>query len=125
MLIILEELGLPYQSSWVELDELKEPAYEAVNPNGRLPAIYDPNTDITLWETGAITFYLVETYDKAHKISYNSIPEKFLLQQWSYFQASGQGPYFGQAAWYQPISPFPRAPHRTAPNPRQVQPAPP
>ena len=63
-------------------------------------AIIDPNTDITLWESGAIVSYLVATYDKSDKLTYASSPEKFQLQQWSYFQASGQGPYFGQAAWY-------------------------
>lgn len=62
-------------------------------------AIIDPNTNITLWESGAIVAYLVETYDKDEKITYTSFPEKYLLQQWSYYQASGQGPYFGQAAW--------------------------
>ncbi|KAI4264424.1 MAG: hypothetical protein L6R42_000460 [Xanthoria sp. 1 TBL-2021] len=63
-------------------------------------AIIDPNTNITLWESGAIVAYLVETYDKDEKITYTSFPEKYLLQQWSYYQASGQGPYFGQAAWF-------------------------
>lgn len=62
-------------------------------------AITDPNTNITIWETGAIISYLVETYDKEEKITYTSSPEKFHLQQWSFYQASGQGPYFGQAAW--------------------------
>ncbi|KAL8665786.1 MAG: hypothetical protein Q9202_001908 [Teloschistes flavicans] len=100
VIIILEELGLPYQSKWLELEELKQPAFEKINPNGRLPAITDPNTNITLWETGAIIAYLVETYDKDEKITYTSIPEKYLLQQWSFYQASGQGPYFGQAAWF-------------------------
>ncbi|KAK9366129.1 hypothetical protein V1509DRAFT_642030 [Lipomyces kononenkoae] len=38
----------------VPLTEVKKPAYEAMNPNGRLPAIKDPNSGITIWETGAI-----------------------------------------------------------------------
>ena len=62
-------------------------------------AILDPNTDITLWETGAIISYLIETYDKDRRITYDSAPEKYLLQQWAFFQASGQGPYFGQGGW--------------------------
>jgi len=99
-IIILEELGLPYQTKWMENDELKQPAFEAINPNGRLPAIHDPNTNITLWETGAINSYLVDEYDKKETITYTSVPEKYLLQQWAFFQASGQGPYFGQAAWF-------------------------
>lgn len=66
-----------------------------------LAAIIDPkNNNITLWESGAIVLYLIATYDKSSALTYTSSPEKFHLQQWSYFQASGQGPYFGQAAWY-------------------------
>lgn len=54
VLIILEELNLPYETSWVELDGLKAKPYTDVNPNGRVPAIEDPNYGITLWESGAI-----------------------------------------------------------------------
>ena len=39
VLVILEELGLPYESSWVELEDLKKEPYESVNPNGRLPGM--------------------------------------------------------------------------------------
>lgn len=52
--IILEELSLPYEAISVPLATVKNPEYVAINPNGRLPAIYDPNTDLTLWESGAI-----------------------------------------------------------------------
>lgn len=65
-----------------------------------LAAIIDPNTDITLFESGAIVSYLITTYDNSNSLTYTSSPEKFHLEQWAYFQASGQGPYFGQAAWY-------------------------
>lgn len=65
-----------------------------------LAAIIDPNTNITLFESGAIVSYLITTYDKSNSLTYTSSPETFHLQQWAYFQASGQGPYFGQAAWY-------------------------
>lgn len=54
VLIILEELNLPYESSWVELEGLKQKPYTDVNPNGRVPAIVDPNHNTTLWESGAI-----------------------------------------------------------------------
>ncbi|KAI4152903.1 MAG: hypothetical protein LQ340_002631 [Diploschistes diacapsis] len=110
--IILEELGLPYQTSKEDYAKLKQPPFTDINPNGRLPGEFsetfsynsypltDPNTGITLWESNAIISYLVDEYDKDHKISYASSPERHLLQQYSYFQASGQGPYFGQAVWY-------------------------
>ncbi|KAH0592337.1 hypothetical protein MHUMG1_09950 [Metarhizium humberi] len=99
--IVLEELGLPYEAVVVPLADVKKPEYLAVNPNGRLPAIHDPNTNITLWESGAIVEYLVEKYDASHKISFPAgSPESYEARQFLYFQASGQGPYYGQAAWF-------------------------
>ena len=53
-----------------------------------------------MWESGAIILYLIETYDKDAKLTYTTTPEKFQLIQWLMFQVSGQGPYFGQAAWF-------------------------
>ncbi|MCJ1393164.1 hypothetical protein MMC18_006036, partial [Xylographa bjoerkii] len=130
VLVILEELGLPYETSWVEQGDLKREPFTRYNPNGRVPvplfsqtvqeqqkvdfqllrsvyniftdpgAIIDPNTDMVLFESGAIVAYLIDTYDKENKLNYPSSPEKYQLLQWSFFQASGQGPYFGQAAWF-------------------------
>ena len=47
----------------------------------------------------AIIRYLIDAYDKEKKLTYTSIPEKYHLEQWAFFQVSGQGPYFGQTAW--------------------------
>jgi len=85
--------------------DLKKPPFEKLNPNGRVPAIEDPNTGITLWESGAIVEYLVETYDTKHSLTYASSPEKYFVKQWLHFQMSGQGPYFGQAAWFEKFHP--------------------
>ena len=99
--IIFSELDLPYEVIRVPLADIKKPEYVAINPNGRLPAIYDPNTGITLWETGAIIEYLIERYDTKHLLSFPpGTPESYHAKQWLFFQASGQGPYFGQLAWF-------------------------
>ncbi|PGH00855.1 hypothetical protein AJ80_09107 [Polytolypa hystricis UAMH7299] len=87
VIMVLEELKIPY--------EIK------INPNGRVPAIEDPNTRITLWESGAIVEYLVETYDGKREINFEpGSPEHYHAKQWLHFQVSGQGPYFGQAVWF-------------------------
>ncbi|KAK9323845.1 glutathione S-transferase Ure2-like protein [Lipomyces orientalis] len=89
----------------MELD-VKKPDYLAINPNGRLPAIYDPNTDLTLWESGAIIEYLIERYDVTHNLSFASgTAESYHAKQWLFFQTTGQGPYYGQAAWYKRFDP--------------------
>jgi glutathione S-transferase len=54
-------------------NEQKEPWFLEINPNGRIPAITDKFTDgetIRIFESGAILEYLVDRYDKDHKISY-------------------------------------------------------
>ena len=50
-------------------------------------------------ESNAIIQYLVDKYDKDLTISVDG-DEKYKQLQWLYFQASGQGPYFGQVAWF-------------------------
>ncbi|KAJ6107712.1 glutathione S-transferase [Penicillium sp. IBT 18751x] len=100
VIMLLEELGLPYELELVEFADVKKPEYLEITPNGRLPTIKDPNTGIILWESAAIILYLVEQYDKEGKLSYNQLPERYLTQQWLAFQASGQGPYYGQATWF-------------------------
>ena len=104
--IILEELGLPYEINPIPLSDVKKPEYLAINPNGRVPAIHDPNTDITLWESGAIIEYLIERYDTTHRLSFApGTPESYHAKQWLYFQVSGQGPYYGQLAWFKRYHP--------------------
>lgn len=105
VIIILEELGIPYELKMLGYAEVKSEPFVSINPNGRVPAIEDPNTGITIWESGAIVEYLVDQYDKEEKISYSSFPEKYHLKQWLHFQMSGQGPYFGQAAWFNQFHP--------------------
>lgn len=97
---MLEELGLEYEQKFLQFPEMKQDEYEAVNPNGRVPSLTDPNTGVTLFESGAILEYLVETYDKDNKFVYDNSPEKWLTKSWLHFQMSGQGPYFGQKAWF-------------------------
>ena len=104
--IMLEELGLPYEAVAIPLSDIKKPEYTAINPNGRLPSIQDPNTGITLWESGSIVEYLIELYDKEQRLSFApGTPEAFHAKQWLFFQATGQGPYFGQAAWFRKFHP--------------------
>lgn len=98
---LLKELGLPYTITPVALAEIKQPEYLKVNPNGRIPAIEDPNTGIVLWESGAIVEYLIEKYDVENKLSFPAATEEYYhAKQWLFFQTTGQGPYFGQAIWF-------------------------
>lgn len=98
---LMEELGIPYEINPIPYSDIKKPEYLAINPNGRLPAIQDPNTGITLWESGAIVEYLIERYDTSHVLSFApGTPESYHAKQWLFFQTTGQGPYYGQAVWF-------------------------
>ncbi|KAF2231814.1 glutathione S-transferase [Viridothelium virens] len=98
--ILLEELGLAYETKFQEFSDLKVEPFISLNPNGRVPAIEDRNTGVILGESGAIIQYLIDTYDTENRLTYTTSPEKYKLLYWLAFQISGQGPYFGQKAWF-------------------------
>ena len=61
--IALEEMALPYTVHPVNLkaQEQKQPAFLAINPNGRIPAIVDRDEgNFAVFESGAIMIYLAE-----------------------------------------------------------------
>ncbi|KAK7218483.1 hypothetical protein V2G26_006486 [Clonostachys chloroleuca] len=75
VLIVLEELGIPYEK--IEVDNPKAEEYTKINPNGRVPTIIDPNTDLTLWESGAIIEYLGPYFGQAvwfHRFHPEDVP---------------------------------------------------
>ncbi|VUC23857.1 unnamed protein product [Clonostachys rosea] len=102
---VIEELGVPYEFVSFKFEHVKSPPFININPNGRVPAIEDPNTDITLWETGAIIQYLISQYDPNKLLHYDTLKEHNLCIQWLSFQISGQGPYFGQCGWFSVLHP--------------------
>ena len=91
---MLEELGLSYHTIFLAFDkgEHKAPAYTQHNPNGRTPTLIDhANGDFAVWESNAILLYLVEKYDKDGILGVRGEKDRALLNQWLFFQASGQG----------------------------------
>ena len=58
--IMLEETNLAYEPHRIDImaDESHHPDFLALNPNGKIPAIYDPNgpsgTPLALFESGAM-----------------------------------------------------------------------
>ena len=63
--IALEELGLPYTLHAVDLpagDQHTE-EFRRMNPNGRIPVIVDRESDLTIFESGAVSY----THLRAHE----------------------------------------------------------
>lgn len=53
VVLVIEELGLPYKVESHEFGDLKKEPFVKFNPNGRVPALIDPNqNNLTLWEVG-------------------------------------------------------------------------
>ena len=95
--IALEELGLPYTLKVLDLaqGEQKTPAFLAINPNGRIPAIVDHGADgLAVFESGAILIYLAE---KTGRLMPSDVPGRSRVLQWLMFQMGGVGPMMGQA----------------------------
>ena len=95
--IALEELGLPYTLKVLDLSagEQKTPAFLAINPNGRIPAIVDREAgDFAVFESGAILVYLAE---KTGRLMPRDVQGRSRVMQWLMFQMGGVGPMMGQA----------------------------
>lgn len=80
----LEELGIPYEFVLLDMQagEHRQPAFLAINPMGKVPAIVDG--DFQLWESGAILFYLAQKYG----IMPSSPEEQAKINQWILFSNS-------------------------------------
>jgi len=57
---MLEEIGRPYRTELLEFGGMKAPAYRAVNPMGKVPALQHGDTVVT--ETAAICAYLADAF---------------------------------------------------------------
>ena len=104
--LLLEETGLPYEVVPVDTrkGEQFDPAFLAINPNGKTPAITDG--DVTVFDSNAILLYLAE---KTGQFLPPDTPAmRGELLSWLMFVATGIGPYSGQAVHFQHFAPEPK-----------------
>ncbi|MCA8927315.1 MAG: glutathione S-transferase family protein [Alphaproteobacteria bacterium] len=80
----VEELGIDYVKKDVNMakGEHKAPAYLAVNPNGKLPAMVDG--DLTLFESMAINTYLADAYGQG-SLQPDSAADRARADQWAHW----------------------------------------
>ncbi len=101
--IALEELGLAYEPHLVNItdDETWTDAFLSLNPNGKIPAIIDPDgpdgEPMPLFESGAILTYLA---DKTGQLLATAGTQRYQTLQWVFFQMAGIGPMFGQLGFF-------------------------
>ncbi len=98
--IALEEMGLAYTVHPVNIrtGEQFQPAFLAISPNNRIPAMVDSDgpdgQPITLFESGAMLIYLAS---KSGKLMPATDRDRYTMLQWLMWQMGGVGPMFGQA----------------------------
>ncbi len=101
--IMLEEIGLPYEPHFIDIGENETwtPEYLSLNPNGKIPAIIDPDgpggKPMALFESGAILIYLAE---KTGQLLAADPADRYRTIQWVMFQMAAIGPMFGQVGFF-------------------------
>ena len=89
----------PHLLSFAE-DEQKSAEFLSVSPNGKIPAIVDPDgpggAPLALFESGAILLYLAE---KTGRFMPTDPIERWEAMQWLMFQVGGVGPMVGQCGF--------------------------
>lgn len=101
--IMLEETGLPYEPHTINIgqNETWGPEFLSLNPNGKIPAIIDPDgpggKPIGLFESGAILLYLAE---KTGQFLPADPVARIETIQWVFFQMAAVGPMFGQLGFF-------------------------
>ncbi len=98
--IMLEECGLPYAVRKVRIGrgEQFSPDFLRISPNGKMPAIVDPDPPgggppLAIFESGAILLYLAE---KTGRLMPTDLAGRMAVMQWLMWQMSGLGPMAGQ-----------------------------
>ncbi|RYH02384.1 glutathione S-transferase [Salipiger sp. IMCC34102] len=106
--IALEEFTLPYTTHLVDITagDQHGAAFRAVSPNGRIPAITDPDgpdgAPISIFESGAILQYLAR---KTGRFGGANERARIAVDQWLMWQMGGLGPMAGQAHHFLKFAP--------------------
>jgi GST-like protein len=101
--LFLEEAGLEFEPHAVDTrrGHQFDPAFLAINPNGKVPAIIDG--DVTVFDSNAILLYLAEKTGKF--LPANTPAARGELLSWLMFVATGVGPFSGQAVHFKNFAP--------------------
>ena len=101
--IMLEETELAYEPHFINIGENETwgPEFLSLNPNGKIPAIIDPDgpggKPFGLFESGAILLYLAE---KTGQLLPTDPVRRYETIQWVFFQMAAVGPMFGQLGFF-------------------------
>ena len=94
----LEEIGADYEQIWLNTSEgeQRSDAYRTINPFGKVPSMVDG--DVTLFESGAICFYIANKYGALAPSTGSAT--YFEVQQWAWAAADTvMPPLFDTFVW--------------------------
>jgi GSH-dependent disulfide-bond oxidoreductase len=107
--LFLEEAGLDYTIHPVDIGKGAqfEPAYLAISPNNKMPAIVDHapldgGAPVTVFESGAILLYLA---DKTRRFIAQDLRGRVATLEWLFWQMGGLGPMTGQYGHFNVYAP--------------------
>jgi len=106
--MMLEECGLPYDVKYVNIlrGDQFDPAFLAIAPNNRMPAIVDPDgpdgQPIAVFESGAILQYLGRKTGQFYPADER---QRVDVDQWLFWQMGGLGPMAGQCHHFRNYAP--------------------
>ncbi len=107
--IMLEETGLAYRVTWIDIDkgDQFDPEFLKISPNNKVPAIVDHDgpggRPMSLFESGAILLYLAE---KTGRFLPAEPAKRWDTLQWLFWQVGGFGPMLGQAHHFNAYAPM-------------------
>jgi GST-like protein len=97
--IALEELGLAYETHPVDIGKNEQfaPAFLAISPNNKIPAIVERDDGQSIFESGAILMYLG---DKTGRLYPSEAKARIRIHEWLMWQMSALGPFLGRAHYF-------------------------
>ena len=92
VLWMLEEMGIPYRLNLMSLQrqDQKKPAYLAINPMGKVPALEHKGVVVT--EAAAICAYLADAFPEASMAPRADDPLRGPYYRWMFFAPSSLEP---------------------------------
>lgn len=102
--IMLAETALQHRVHFLDLErgDQNSDSFRAINPNGRIPALIDPDYDLSLGESGAILVHLAE---KTGQFLPSAPKARARVLMWTFWQVGGIGPMLGQWSYFARVAP--------------------
>ena len=103
--LVVHHLGLKVEEELVDLTKgaQKQPAYLALNPNGKVPTLVDG--DLKLWESYAIMIYLCEKHGR-RELYPDELAARTEINRWLFWTANEWSPAVSRLTYENMLKPM-------------------